>query len=415
MFSCLVYSKNPRIGILADYPIYHWREQNRSASFGKDLEYKWSQLTNLALFFENNLEQADRDTMVAHWYKSRVLGAIRNKFHDKKEETQAIEFKNAKQWKERYVNQNVTNELTTSDKILDTILELDNPALAYSLSESKAGITARSYVTDVSFEDDAILISSSLAITKNEEEKVKFSGKPAKVKIELPKDVAEAIPKELHYYGENDSFDNMYLPALKGRFTRTTWDLKDIVQTDFNYGRALLKFTVGATLTFRLKLDDYIQDKEDKYQPWDLATRFSYLDQFSQRAIACKAGFKKAAIMNGNTYVIYKNNSELLSIDLNSTIMNFFSVATVDHSKATVNGTVISVPITDVHAYGDSNREYLASIYNSETEEFADSTARIIVQDQKAVLEIDNPNELTGECHVDIALGEKSHSLTLSI
>lgn len=415
MFSCLVFSKNPKIGILADYPIYHWREQNRSASFGKDLEYKWSQLTNLALFFEKNLNQVDRDTMVTHWYKSRVLGVVRSNFHKKKEATQTIEFNNAKQWKDRFVNQDVINQLTTTDKILDKILELDNPALAYSLSESRAGITARSYVEDVSFEEDAILISTSIAITKDEEEKVKFSGKPGKVKIDLPKDVLEAMPKELHHYGEIDSFDNMYLPALHGRFTRTTWDVKDVVHYDFNYSRALVKFTVGAKLTFRLKLDDFIQDDEDKHQPWDVATRFSYLDHFSQRAIACKESFKKAAIINGETYVVYKNKSELLSIDLNSTIINFFSVAKIDEGKASTSGTIITLPITNVHAYGDSNEEYLASIYNGETDKFTDTTARVVVRDSKAFLELDNLHQLTGSCRVDIALGEKPHTFELSL
>ncbi len=415
MFSCLVFSKNPKIGILADYPIYHWREQNRSASFGKDLEYKWSQLNNLANFFEENLNELDRDIMIGHWYKSRILGAVRKGFHKKKEATQKIEFDNARKWREKYVNQNIIANLDTNNKIIDKILELNKQDLAYSLSESKEGITARSYLTNLSFDEDAIIISSKASITYGEVKKVKFSGNPNQVKIKIPKDVTKEIPKELHYYSDIDSFDNMYLPALKGRFTRITWEVKDVQASEFNFNKSLLGFNVEGNLTFKLKLDDFIQDPEDKYQPWDIATRFSYLDIFSQRAIACKDDFKKAAIINGNTYVIYKNNSGLLSIDLNSTILDFFSVAKIDTVNVQVDEDLITIAINKVYSFGNSDMEYLASIYNNSTEEFTETKAKIIVKNGNPVLQIHNPYRLTGECTVDISLGKKFHTFKITL
>lgn len=415
MFSCLVYTKKPKIGILADYPIYHWREQNRSAGFGKDLDYKWSQLNNLAEFFSSVLNEEDRETMITHWYKSRILGAVGNNFHKKKETTQEIEFKNARMWKEKYVNENVINSLDTNRKILDNILAMNKMDLAVSLSEEKAGITARSYLTEIYFEEDAVVIASNAELSNDNEDKVRIKGRPDNPKINLPADVKKSLPSDLHTYGDADSHDNMYLPALKGRFTRTTWDIKDVIESSFNHNKSLLGFSVTGKLKFKLKLDSYIQDDEDKYQPWDIATRFSYLDNFSQRAIACKENFKKAAIINGNTYVVYKNNSELLSIDLNSTIMNFLSVAKLSVEEASAANKKIIVPIVNTYVHGESAVSYLGSLYNESTEEFIETNVRIITSDAGAFLEVDNPHDLQGECTIDVSLGMKSHRFNIKL
>ncbi len=41
------------------------------------------------------------------------------------------------------------------------------------------------------------------------------------------------MPKELTVYQDKDKEDNMYLPALKGRTTRTTWELTDVKNSEF--------------------------------------------------------------------------------------------------------------------------------------------------------------------------------------
>lgn len=415
MFSCLVYSKNPNIGILTDYPIYHWRDQNRSASFGKDLEYKWSQLTNLALFFEKNLSEDDKDIMIGHWYKSRVLGTVRKNFHKKKERTQNIEFENAVKWRSRFVNKNIIKNLDSNDKVLDKILELNKQELAYSLSKSKTGITARSYLKDIRFKGDYIVISCSTTLTYDEREKMKYKGKPTQVKQMLPKDVKNEIPKELHYFDDAELDKNIYSPLIKGRYSRVTWDVKDIEKSEFKYKRSFLSFEVSGVLTFCVKLEDYILDTEDKYQPWDIATRFSFLDSFSQRAIACIDDFKKAAIINGNTYVLYKNNSDLLSIDLNSSILDFFTVAKLNVQKRINTESHIILPIENTYVFGESENEILASIYNDKVDDFIETIATIRTKDNHAYLEIENNNNLKGNCTVHLAIGKKSHELNIQI
>ncbi|WP_419744460.1 glycosyltransferase family 2 protein [Staphylococcus sp. LKG3-1] len=416
MYSCLVYSKNPKIGIYADYPIYHWREQNVSAGFGKDLNYKWLQLNNLAKFFNKHLDEKDKITMITHWYNSRVLGAIRKNFHEKKDATKEVEFKKAKEWKEKYVTNEVIEKLDTRSKILDKILELNKPELAISFSESKANITARSYIKDISFDKDEIIFTTEAKITNDEKSDVKIKGKPKSPKLNLPKDVKKALPKELTEYHEIDATDNMYLPALKGRTTRTTWDLKHVRESVFNYDTSLTGYTVIGSLTFGLRLDDFIQDDIDKQQPYDLATRFSYLDFFSQRAIACTDDFKHTAIINGNTYLIYKNASELLSIDLNSTVKNFLDFATLETTKAENVGDFIRIPITADHVYGQSNVELLASIYNfGKQQEFVETKAYLKTGNGEAYLDIHNPKGLYDDSVIDIAIGTKAKRLKMTV
>ncbi|MFQ3843068.1 glycosyltransferase family 2 protein [Staphylococcus pseudoxylosus] len=416
MYSCLVYSKNPRIGIYSDYPIYHWREQNASAGFGKDLEHKWRQLNNLAEFFIKHLNEKDCNTMLTHWYNSRVLGAIRKNFHAKKDETKNVEFRNAKAWKEKYVSKEIISNLDTRSQLLDKILEIGSLKLAISYSEIKADVTTRSYIKEISFDKDEILFTTEATITDDETSNVKIKGKPKAPKLNLPKDVKKAIPKDLTFYHDKDSEDNMYLPALKGRTTRTTWNLSENVKnSEFIFNTSLTGFEVTGKLTFGLKLDKFIQDDIDLHQPYDLATRFSYLDYFSQRAIACDEDFKYTAIINGNTYLIYKNASELISIDLNSTVKNFLDFAKLETTDRINDGNYIKIPLKIDHIYGESKTELLASIYNDKFNGFVETTAYLTTYNGEAYLEIHNPEQLEDDSTIDVAIGNKAKRIKVTI
>lgn len=417
MYSCLVYSKNPKIGILADYPIYHWREQNVSAGFGKDLNYKWMQLNNLAEFFKKHLEEKDKITMITHWYNSRVLGAIRKNFHTKKDETKEIEFNNARLWKNKHVSEEVISQLDTRSKILDKILELNEPELAISYSKSKADITARSYIKEISFDKDEIIFSTEATITDGDlvSTKVKIKGKPKSPKLNLPKDVKKVLSKDLIVYQESDFENNMYLPSIKGRFTRTTWDIKNIKISEFIYKTSLMGYEVTSKLIFGLKLDQFIQDQIDAQQPYDLATRFSYLDYFSQRGIACTEDFKRTAIINGNTYLIYKNASELLSIDLNSTVKNFLDFVELDLKSIEFKDDFIKIPLELEHIHGVYKQELLASIYNEKFDGFTETKAYLTTNEDDAYLEIYNPNKLSGKVVIDISIGTKTKKISMTL
>lgn len=416
MFSCLVYSKRPHIGILADYPIYHWREQNRSAGFGKDVEYKWSQIYNVADFFVENLTGLDQITMLKHWYQSRVLGSIRNKLHSKADSVRKTEFKNANKFREKFITDEIIGLLSTKDKILDFTLKEDRLDLASKISESRSNITARSYLKNVSFIENKIVISCSANLTENERSDIKFEKKFSKVKVNLPSDILKEIPKELRYFTEEEINESVYLPAIKGRYSRATWDIKSIQSSKINYHNKLINFAVSSDLTFSIDLDDYSFDKEDYYQPWDIATRFSFLDNFAQRGIACKKDFKKAAIINNNTYVIYKNNSELLSIDMNSTILDFFAIAKLEiENYQILNEDEIIIPISNVYTYGNTNINYIASIINEVAIGFVDTIASISANNGEAYLKLPYSLFKKGNNRVTLALNNKTHQFEINI
>ncbi len=415
MFSCLVFSKNPRIGILADYPVYHWREQNHSAGFGKDLEYKWEQINNVASSFKENLKGEDLDYMITHWYRTRVLGALRGNFHKKSKDTQQIEFDKAMEWKDRFVESAIVERLDTRHKIIDYLLGKGRLDLVRKFSQSKAETTSRSYLRTLSFEEDSLIITTDAVVTYDEERNVNFKGSPNEVQIDCQEEIKSVLPASLLYMNELDSKGNQYSPSIKGRFTRTTWEVQDVIDSKFHFDQHDSYFNVRGELTFRLTLDDFIQDYDDAHQPWDLSTKFNYMDVGAHRAIASKQNFKKAAIINGNTYVVYKNKSELVSIDLNSIVHNFLAVAKLDLESMERQAGLISIPIKNVYAYGQSEVSYVASIYNDETEAFVDSEASIIVDGDSAYLQVDNTNNLKGNCKIEIALGEKSHAFEVNI
>ncbi|MFD1172397.1 glycosyltransferase family 2 protein [Oceanobacillus picturae] len=417
MFSCLVYSKGAKIGVLADYPVYHWREQNRSASFGKDINYKWSQLNNLADFFNVNLQIEDRDLMIAHWYNSRVLGAISKGFHKKNSSDQELEFENATLWRQKFVNENVLTKLNSKQKILDYILKVGNLKLAEILSEQQAGITARSYLDNISFENDKILITCSNEITLAEESTLKYNVNKNGFKINLPDTIEKEIPKELLYFDSEEVENAYYLPAIKGRFSRATWDVKTVKHSKIHHKKRFGKISVYGELKFLVNINNYALDEKDYYQPWDIATRFSFLDCFSQRAIASKEDFRKAAIINGNTYVVYKNKSELISIDLNSTIIDFFSVAYLNVDDLIINDNMsqVTIPINKVHTFGDSRIDLDLVVRNKNIIGFVDSDGYIESKNNKSFLKINLPVNCSGATTVKMILNNKVHSFDINV
>ncbi|PTI19369.1 glycosyltransferase family 2 protein, partial [Staphylococcus xylosus] len=157
------------------------------------------------------------------------------------------------------------------------------------------------------------------------------------------------------------------------------------------------------------------QDDIDLHQPYDLATRFSYLDYFSQRAIACDEDFKYTAIINGNTYLIYKNASELISIDLNSTVKNFLDFAKLETTDRINDGNYIKIPLKIDHIYGESKIELLASVYNDKFNGFVETTAYLTTYNGESYLEIHNPEQLEDDSTIDVAIGNKAKRIKVTI
>lgn len=417
MFSCLVYSRNPKAGILSDYPIYHWRQNNRSASFLKNVEYKWSQLTNLASFFEKHLKDSDRSIMTAHWYKTRVLKSISKGFHKKQREIQNMEFVRAKEWRNKFVDADVISHLDSISKVLDFLLYKGKQELVLSLSESRSNVSSRSYLNDIRFSEDKLLVSCSAYLTDDEENNVEYIVKNNKTKIHLPKDVERYIPKKLRYYTDEDLNSKYYLPALKGRYSRVTWNVKDVSYSKFSYTKQKPKnFSVSSNLQFQIDIGKYAIDRADYYQPWDIATRFSFLDAFSQKGIACVKNFRKAGLINNNTYVVYKNKSGLLSLDLNSNIIDFFSVTEVDTSnKLTQRDNTIIIPLKKVHVFGESDIALDTIVKNNSINGFVDSTAFLTSDGNDAFLKLSIPKDCIGETLIKIILNKKVHDLKLHL
>ena len=414
MYSCLVFSHAPRIGIYADYPIYHWREQTRSARFGNDINYKWKQMTRLCNFFIEHLDIKNQQIMLTHWYNSRVINAIGKNFHKKSSQNQLEELEGAYQWLKNFGIFNITKNLGARASLLKSLIEKKDIEGLIEFSKHREDFTARSYLDEISFSKDAIDISCSTILTHKEESNVKISGSPNKPKVHLSSYVKKNTPKKLHFYKNADLSNSYYRPILKGRFTRSTWEIKNVHSENIKFQKKLNSYNVSASLKFSVKISEYLQDAEDAFQPFDIATRFHYLDFFSQRGIACKETFKKTAIINGHTIVAYKNNSSLLSLDLNSHIFSFFNIAKLDINNLSSTATSLEIPIHVDHVYGESVQTIPGLIYNSESIETFETDIKLITKNNHAKLVIEIPRDIKNEATIDLLLGIKSFRMTIN-
>ncbi|MFR1798948.1 MAG: glycosyltransferase family 2 protein [Enterococcus casseliflavus] len=423
-FNVLCYSKKPKVGVLSDYPIYHWvttKESNYS-TFDRDPNEYWHNFYELCDFFVKVIDsQSTLSFLLTHWYRNIVLGSFGAQLQTKDRDRITKEFSYATRFREKYLHVLDFEELNTKDRIRDYLLKKGDIDTLIKISLFEKGFTARSYLEELYFFENKIYLKINADLTKSEESLVEFkSSFPRKqIKRSFNKEIEKALPKKLLIYTDNTNFN--YDLSVKGRNSRVTWDVKnDIIKSEIQTNRNSNKLTISAHLECKINLEDYIHDIEDSLQPWDIAARFSAYDFISHRALAVKDPLEKVAYINGNSYVAYKNKSGLLSIDLNNSIKNFFNLISIDvHEKRVTENNVI-IPISGCHIYGEHNEDIMIFLDpiepDSKTDIITNYPAQIITKDNEMNIFIPEiGNRLAGRFKITINYKGKNSVVSQSL
>lgn len=421
-FNVMCYSKGAQVGILADYPVYHWvaTGENNSSSFGRDPEEKWNQINRLMDFFIEVITQPkDLNFMLTHWYRTRVLGVLGQWLQGKSRERIEIEFAYTIKFREKYESYLLINDLVSRDRIRDYLLKNHDLDTLLEISNFEKGNTARSFLKEFRFIDNKIHLEASAYITK-EDEKVYFSGNNRNIRNRYSKKIENNVNKEVLSFTESELADNSYDLSVKGRNTRVAWKVKDkSIVSNIRCERGLVKSTISATLSGEFCLEDFFFDNEDLTQPWDIAVRFNGYNLTSHRGLAIAEKFIETAMINGIPYVAYKNKDGLLSIDLNNKVKSYLDLVKFDLENIKKENNQIIIPIVDTHVFGEFSE--LITVFLDPVEKsgenvhnFTDFSAEFYAKNNQLFLKINDINVI-GNHQVIICYKGKNTKLKSTI
>ncbi|RYM07119.1 glycosyltransferase family 2 protein [Sporolactobacillus sp. THM7-7] len=360
-FNTKVFSCGAKVSILADYPCYHWvyTGTNNSSSFGRDPKEKWGQIRNLFHFFKTTISNEDDLTfMLRHWYRTRVLGNLGQWLLKHDSERDQLEFDFAKKIASEFVPADIDQTLYSVDQLRAFYLRnSDNVHDLKQIAEADKGLTARSYATDVRWQNGKVYLETKTEMSLNEKKAYLVSTEGNHYKRKVP--LKESAPSDSLLSLDQEIDKMAYDISIKGRKTRETWRLhhdrwhagpEPVSKTDAK---------ITATQSIEIDIDDALFHKPLNDQPWDLAARFSAFGYTFHRGIVAPHGLSCPALINNRTALVYENQSRLLSLDIGSQAKNFIALAGPQQKDLYVQkkkwGKLqIDLFLTRVHVYGNT-------------------------------------------------------------
>ena len=358
-FNTKVFTCNPRVAILADYPCYHWIEtgENNSKSFGRNPDEKWQMIRNLVEFFVNTIKNEDDLTfMLTHWYRTRVLGILGKWLLDKSENRIATEFGYAQKLAEDFIPLSIDQTLSSINKVRAYLLRSGNIDALRHLAQHESGITARSHATAIYWENGKLEVKAKADLTFDEKLPYLLHEENGHVLRYIPLDLQDEIPMELLDV-KNEMDNAKFLANVKGRYSRVTWEVpvKSQISHHTLHGSEIVpKGELRASIDI---LHGAMGEKLDK-EPWELASRMEIFGDIHHRAIVAPKDFRSAALIDGTSAIVYCNKSGLLSLDIGSKIHSPIRVANPESQHLSFNTkgdmTLLTLALPGIHSYGET-------------------------------------------------------------
>lgn len=394
-YNTAIYNANANVGVLADYSVYQWvnKPGSLSSGFGNDIDEKWAALHRLFDTFINDISDVESQRyMINHWYKSRVLTISGAWLNGKNEDNRSKQFSYAVAAREKLIDYLDFDKFTVEELISDLWLQNNDLESAIEYASESKSVEARALVNEVHFEANQIVVSAS-AVLKNEDGPIKlrsglFSGAHSK---DISKKMKRIIPQDILTYRASDEMEGLFVPLIKGRNTRIPWEVKDIQKSNIKIRKS---GEITAELVFKIDLKKFMNDEADENQPWDLATRFEFLDYASQVAISFEGDFKPVyAIIDGMFVVVYKNKSNFLSVAVNNSIDNLISKVGFDQANMEFDGEEIKIPLNNVYVSGnfDQNVPVIFENEKMQPKQSTGYTGNLILENGKVWLSASLP------------------------
>lgn len=360
-FNVLAYSKGARVAIYADYPLYHWVRtgSNTSTSFERDQTDRWKQLQRLIRFIDDTLPaQSDRDVLLTHWYKSRVLGSLTSSLFAKEEGRIDLTFGFAHETAETLIPRHLDDTLTPTQHAKAVALRRNDRETVSKIAAADHDMSAQTHADAVRWNGSKIEFVGSTTLCDGDGSPVKLRWDSRALHRDSDADIRSILgTEELDFAQAIEK--GTYELSVKGRKSREAWKIKP-------KGRIGLKpcddgaFNAVGGVSATIDIARAAAGKALDSQPWDVAARFKPLDLVLHRGVEVTSpeGLNSGALVNGRSVVAFKNKSGLLTIDAGGSVRHALDAAGLADVAATFSrrgkAVTVTVPLTRLHVHGQT-------------------------------------------------------------
>ncbi|GAA1776784.1 hypothetical protein GCM10009681_55070 [Luedemannella helvata] len=314
-FNIPIFVRAKVISVLADYPCYTWVKHatnNSKAYQAPDYFWRWVRQA-IALIHDHTSPGDVRDVMMARWYGTRILRVFSPRMLNRPRAWIEAGMPLATQIVETYIDKQVDERMSHVWRLRSTLLRRGDLDGLYALAKHDKEITATTRVTDLRWDNGAILISGITALTDRSGTPYPLRREGDRVLRQLPADLTGRFtPADLDVTGALT--DAVIELGIRGRRAGVEWP----VATD---GAVAFLERDGGTVAeanWRARVDPRTAafGRPLDENLWDLSVRLSALGFAPHRRLPVLDHHAHPALLDGRPAVVYATVNDNVSLDL---------------------------------------------------------------------------------------------------
>jgi len=322
-FNTACIAAEARVGVLRDYPVYHWVEHdaNTSSGFGRDRGEVWDAISQLLAAFRRSLPGDESEALIAHWLRTRVLDIAGPRLLDASPTRRDIDVERASDIVRNVVAPSLLDRLGTVQRMRARALQaqpVDEKTLL-ALAEFEKGVSAHTTIVDISWHASVLHLATETTFRFRDVELQLRRGAGGIIEAMLPYATSSGalwIPFDLA-----NRIDDVSI-TVRGRKDRQTWPIS-MSRLSVEPGEGESVRLMGRAVT-EWAVAEFQQRVPNWSQPWDLAVRVALPLRTSHRALAAPTSMSSSenAIIGSASAVAYRNVSGGLTVDLGGSAKN---------------------------------------------------------------------------------------------
>jgi glycosyltransferase involved in cell wall biosynthesis len=325
-FNIDVMVHRPRVATLSSYPVYHWvaTGSNSSTSYGKDPTEQWRHIRNVLTHVHRaGLDDASRDWLLTHWYRTRVLSWVGPKMLKRRATTMERGLPLVQAVVEDLVPASLDEHLGPVDRARAELLRAERIDLLHELAEVDQGVTVTPRLVEARWDgrratlhlDGSLERAGAAVLLRRDGDRLLRA---------LPRDLEHALSRAA--LDVSRWADPVVSVCARARESRVPWAMPTECAAHVvpsGPGWATLRLTATATLD----VDHALFGRPLDEQMWDFAVRTD-LGGLSPSRMLRSAGMPDQLSSSG---IFYDNAKGLLSLDLEGSQRG---LAAADHLTA---------------------------------------------------------------------------------
>lgn len=367
-FNVLAYRHASVISVLADTPVYRWVDtgENNSSSYGPADDEFWNRLDELFTFIDDALADDEhreaRNTVIAHVFRTRVLGRLYPWLAEKHETDPAPAVARARAIAARHVPESADELMGMRAHAESAVLRSGAVDAMRELRRIDTAIVGLSYTDRVEWEGDALVIAVKTTWDGPEGTRLELRRRGGRIVRVLPEGVERFVPMAARDVTEQLALGATTITA-RARHEHVTWPLPTF--SDATVSEATKEAVTGEqTVTVEIRARTAVDVRTAALgRPladslWNFHAHNTMIGVTNDRAVRTDTA-PRVAFIDGVVAIAYRNNSGHLSLDLAQRVRSAVNDGGPDLINAQVRRTArheyaLTLPLSLVHVAGST-------------------------------------------------------------